>query len=160
MAKSVEFERMIELPVEKAHEVASSETYLLTVDDESTSRLVINESERTVNDDGSVHARVVAAKEKEDGSAGFSMEQSSDITPVQDGQFVSSTVTPLPKGMGTLTTVLAFSRDTDETTRVNAEVIADVGIPLVGGKLAGKLIEGAEDTVDGGLERLKRLAEG
>lgn len=158
MAKNAEFERTMDLSLEQAREVAASEAYLLTVDDPETSKLVISDAERTVNDDGSVHARVTAGKQKDDGTTGFTMEQSTDITPVENDQFVSTTVTPLPKGMGTMTTVLAFSRRDEGTTTVNAEVIAEVGIPLVGGKLAGKLIAGAEDSVDSGLERLQRLA--
>ncbi|WP_291479212.1 DUF2505 family protein [Corynebacterium sp.] len=160
MRRSAELTRTVDLPLEKVHEIASSETYLLTVDDASTSKLVVTEAERQVDGDGSVHARVVAAHQKDDGSAGFSMEQVSDITAVSDDGFVSTTVTPLPKGIGSLTVVLGYTRAGESSVTVNAEIIADVGIPLLGGKIAKKLVESADKTVDSGLDRIRRLAAG
>lgn len=158
MSKSAELTRTIDLPLDKVHEIASSETYLLTVDNASKSKLVVTEAEREVNEDGSVYARVVAAREKDDGSAGFSMEQTSDITAIEDDGFTSTTVTPLPKGMGTMTVVMAYTRAGESSATVNAEIIAEVGIPLLGGKIAKKLVESADKTVDDGLERILRLA--
>lgn len=160
MSASAEFERGIAHPLETVHAAATSEEYLLTVDDSSTSTFVVQDAEREVRDDGSVWARIVAVNEKEDGTTGLSMEQTVDVTPVVDDGFTSTTVTPLPKGMGTVTVVMVFVRDGDAQVRVNAEVIAEVGIPLLGKKIAKKLIESAESTVDGGVGRLTRIAGG
>lgn len=158
MAKSVELTRTVDLPLETVHAVASSEEYLLTVDDASTSKLVVTEAEREVDADGTVRARVVAARQKDDGSPGFAMEQTTDVTAIVDDGFTSTTVTPLPKGMGTMTVVMAYTRDGDDSVHVDAEIIAEVGIPLVGGKIARKLVDGADKTVDNGLDRIVRLA--
>ncbi|MGP9725501.1 DUF2505 family protein [Corynebacterium sp. AOP40-9SA-29] len=158
MAKSVELTRTIELPLEKVHAVASSEEYLLTVDDASTSKLVVTEAEREQDADGGVRARVVAARQKDDGSPGFAMEQTTDVTAIVDDGFTSTTVTPLPKGMGTMTVVMAYTRDGEESVHVDAEIIAEVGIPLLGGKIARKLVDSGDKTVDSGLDRIVRLA--
>ncbi|MEJ6550822.1 MULTISPECIES: hypothetical protein [unclassified Corynebacterium] len=164
MSKSAELTRTVDLPLEKAHQVASSETYLLTVDEASTSKLMVTDSEREVREDGSVYARVVAAREKDDGSPGFSMEQTTEVTPLTGEGFTSTTVTPLPKGMGTMTVVMDYTRDgtreSGDSVTVNAEVIADVGIPLLGGRIAKKLVDSADKTVDSALERIVRLAAG
>jgi hypothetical protein len=160
MTKTTEITRTIDLPLETVRDIVSSETYLLTVDDASTSKLVVSEAERNVDDDGTVHARVVAAQEKADGSPGFGIEQITDVTTISGDGFVATTVTPLPKGIGTLTMVMGYTRAGESTVTVNVEVIADVRIPLVGGKIAKKLLESSDEGVDKALDRIRRLAAG
>ncbi|MCJ7859164.1 DUF2505 family protein [Corynebacterium kalidii] len=160
MTKTTELTRTIDLPLETVRDIVSSEDYLLTVDDASTSKLVLSEAERTVDDDGTVHARVVAAQEKEDGSPGFGIEQITDITPVSGDGFVATTVTPLPKGIGKLTMVMNYTRAGESTVTAHIEVIADCRIPLVGGKIAKKLLESSDEGVDKAVDRIRRMAAG
>ena len=64
MAKSVNYTKSVGLPVARAHAVVTSEAYLLTVDetsDGSSSNLVVESGERTVEPDGTVNAAVVAS---------------------------------------------------------------------------------------------------
>lgn len=182
MAKSVNYTKSVGLPVARAHAVVTSEAYLLTVDqtsDGSSSNLVVESGERTVEPDGTVNAAVVAsqpASTSDDGASipAMSVEQTTVVTPLVGGRFTVSSVTALPKGMGSMTLLLEYRGGQDTTdgqdavsdvasdaaavTAVDATVTAEVKIPLLGGKLAAKLLEKAEDSVDKAIRRVNRLS--
>ncbi|MGO1950193.1 MAG: DUF2505 family protein [Mycobacteriaceae bacterium] len=158
MAKSVTFNKVIDHPVETVHSVVSSERYLLTVDDEPADGLTIGDTEREVAPDGSVHSRVVATRPAAKKSPELTVEQTTDVTPFADGTFTATTVIPLPKGLGTMTNRLVYTGGADGTTAVEAQVTADIGVPLIGGRLAGKLLGGAEEGIDKSLARIGRQA--
>lgn len=183
MAKSVNYTKSVGLPVARAHAVVTSEAYLLTVDetsDGSSSNLVVESGERTVEPDGTVNAAVVAsqpASTSDDGASipAMSVEQTTVVTPLVGGRFTVSSVTALPKGMGSMTLLLEYRGGQDSTdgqdavsdvasdaaavTAVDATVTAEVKIPLLGGKLAAKLLEKAEDSVDKAIRRVNRLSK-
>lgn len=174
MSKSSSFSKVVAVPVGDVHAVASSEEYLLTLDPESSSTLIVESAERTEEPDGSVRAVVVAVQPAADGSAAegaeaadgespatqaLSVEQTTVVTPVVGGQFTVTSTTPLPKGLGTMTTELVYrgqAEGSGDTTDVDAVVTADVGVPLVGGKIARKLLENAEQSIDTALARISR----
>lgn len=179
MSKSSRFSKVVAVPVGDVHAVASSEEYLLTLDPESSSTLIVESAERTEEPDGSVRAVVVAVQPAADGSAAegteaaeaadgespatgaLSVEQTTVVTPVVGGQFTVTSTTPLPKGLGTMTTELVYrgqAEGSGDTTDVDAVVTADVGVPLVGGKIARKLLENAEQSIDTALARISRQA--
>ncbi|MGO1419061.1 MAG: DUF2505 family protein [Candidatus Corynebacterium faecigallinarum] len=189
MAKSVNYTKSVGLPVARAHAVVTSEAYLLTVDetsDGSSSNLVVESGERTVEPDGTVNAAVVAsqpASTSDDGASipAMSVEQTTVVTPLVGGRFTVSSVTALPKGMGSMTLLLEYRGGQDSTdgqdavsdavsdaaavtadavavTAVDATVTAEVKIPLLGGKLAAKLLEKSEDSVDKAIRRVNRLS--
>ncbi|MGO1464567.1 MAG: DUF2505 family protein [Candidatus Corynebacterium faecigallinarum] len=186
MAKSVNYTKSVGLPVARAHAVVTSEAYLLTVDetsDGSSSNLVVESGERTVEPDGTVNDAVVAsqpASTSDDGASipAMSVEQTTVVTPLVGGRFTVSSVTALPKGMGSMTLLLEYRGGQDTTdgqdavsdvasdaaadaaavTAVDATVTAEVKIPLLGGKLAAKLLEKSEDSVDKAIRRVNRLS--
>lgn len=170
-ARSVSYARSVDLPVTKVRDVATSEAYLLTVDQTSDSsadgaaNLVVDSGERTVEPDGTVNATVVATQQagtSEEGKStpAMSVEQTTVVTPLVGDRFAVSSVTALPKGMGSMTMVLGCRGVRDATTAVDATVTAEVKIPLLGRKVAAKLLEKAEASVDKAVGKMVRLADG
>ncbi|HIW90479.1 MAG TPA: DUF2505 domain-containing protein [Candidatus Corynebacterium avicola] len=171
MARSVSCTRSVDLPVTQVRDVVTSEAYLLTVDQSSdgsgdgAANLVVDSGERTVEPDGAVNATVVATQQAGTSGEGkstpaMSVEQTTVVTPFLGDRFTVSSVTSLPKGMGSMTMVLEYRGGQDAATAVDATVTADVKIPLLGRKIAAKLLEKAEDSVDKAVGKVERLADG
>lgn len=187
MAKTKEFSSSVDLPIERVHQIVTSEQYLTTTDEMITESTVeILHAERQVGDDGEVRAQVTVTsatpqdsdtptEEKEhqpegllnedpheptgDGdSNGLETTQATIVSaPDADGSFRMISDTPLPNGMGEMSTTFSFVPAGPSETTVNVQAMANVKIPIVGGKLAKKLLESSEQTVENGLERVRRL---
>lgn len=93
-------------------------------------------------------------------SAPVRMEQTSEISAAApDGSFTMDSTVPLPRGLGTMRTLQRFAPTTDATvTRVSTEVTVEVDLPIVGGKIAKKLIDGTEGSTARSLHRVEVLA--
>jgi hypothetical protein len=176
--KKTRFSRDIPLPVATVREVVASERYLLTMEGSEIDpgTMVLSESELEVRDDGSVYARAVAGQTAPDGNDGNDgadgadgadggaapvvMEQTSEISAADaDGAFTMDSSVPLPRGIGAMRTLQRFEASPDAaTTLVTTEVTVEVGLPVVGGKIARKLIDGVEPSTDRSLRRIEVLA--
>jgi hypothetical protein len=170
--KKTRFSRDIPLPVATVREVVASERYLLTMEGSEIDpgTMVLSESELEVRDDGSVYARAVAGQAAPDGNDGADgadggaapvvMEQTSEISAADaDGAFTMDSSVPLPRGIGAMRTLQRFEASPDAaTTLVTTEVTVEVGLPVVGGKIARKLIDGVEPSTDRSLRRIEVLA--
>lgn len=149
--------RHLDLPVGRVRQIVTTEEFLLTVDDADSSTLRITEGSREARDDGSVRAVVTAESTKENSS--FVVEQTSEVSvPDDDGKFTVFTTVPMPKNVGSMATNQIYSADGDGT-RLETTVAVEVRIPLVGGKIANKVLEGVESSTDQGVKRILDLAE-
>ncbi|HIW95500.1 MAG TPA: DUF2505 family protein [Candidatus Corynebacterium gallistercoris] len=184
MAKTKEFTRTVELPVQRVYDVVSSTQYLTTTDGMLTeTEAHIVSADREVAEDGEVRAQVTVSNHAPNpveepgavgeaggsGKAGAEADEGPELVttqttivsvPESDGSFRMIANTPLPNAMGEMSTTFYFQPTSEESTQVQVQVMADVKIPIVGGTLAKKLLGSSEGTVDNGLARVVRLDEG
>lgn len=148
--------REIDLPLDRIHDVVASEEFLLTVDDDGSSALLLSDGVRTVQPDGSVTAAITATVGE--GEDALVMVQHTEVSvPAEDGSFTVFTSVPLSNGIGTMATNQVYRPD-GAVTRLESTVAVEVNIALMGGKIAAHVLAGAESSTDRGVERIRKLA--
>lgn len=165
MAHSKHVNRTIDLSVQQVYEVVSSETFLLTDEGmvEKTDARII-EAERKELPDGRVWARVgVRASQKEleelsnNGEKPVSFQETYVSKPDASGAFEVTATMELPMGMGTMQTQFVYAPVAGQTA-CEATLTADVGVPLIAGKLEKHLLKTSDTIVDNSLARITRLS--
>ncbi|AGP30193.1 hypothetical protein [Corynebacterium terpenotabidum] len=148
--------RDLDLPIGRIREVVVTEDFLLTVDDVDGTSVQLSDGVREVHDDGSVTASVTATTGE--GKSAQAMVQHTEVSAVEeDGSFSVFTSVPLPKDLGTMATNQIYRADGDES-RVQTTVAVEIHVPVVGAKIAARILDGAESSTDAGLARIRRLA--
>lgn len=166
MAKSKKLSRSIDLPIARVYEVVSSERYLLTTEEmDKADSLEIVDAHREVREDGSMTAAVISNYILGEGAEKVESVHLSHLSvPAEDGSFELRTELPMPQGMAVVTSDFSFSPaegsgDSSEgATSVEVEISVETKLPLLGAKLAKHLLNTADDGVDSGLGRVRRLA--
>ncbi|WP_130840992.1 DUF2505 family protein [Corynebacterium neomassiliense] len=152
--------RTIDLPLETVRRVVESEEFLLTVGDGPGQTVTLTGGERELLDDGSVTATVTATFGQ--GEDAVVMVQRAELSaPDEDGSFTLFTSVPLPGNLGTMATNQVFEEaegDPGDVTSLVTTVAVQVDVPVIGPKLVDRVLSGAEQSTDQGVERILRLA--